>query len=187
MRGRGGSTLIEMLIACGLFLLAMVVIGQLTVRAMTSHNQTVDKNQVFRAATIVLDHLQRDLEHTQAIYSPYSSSDLTGIYHPGAADATLVLKTQGTLSPVVGYRFDTASNTLVRLLYEPGYDPAVLASQVPLASENPRKVNSIQSFSVDFIPRSQSYGTLMVRTVVAVQTGTGPSLNLSSQTRLMKL
>ena len=187
MRRPRGVTLIELLISCGLFILALVVIGQLTVRAMSSRSQTEDKNQVFRAATIVLDQMQRDLEHAEAIYSPYAVSDVQGLYHPGDADAALVLYTQGSASPVVGYCWNKTAKTLTRALYEPAFDPKVSSSWILLATQHPKTVTGVTAFSVTFSTRAQNYGALLVRSLISVETGTGPSINLSSQTRLKKL
>ena len=173
-----GTTLIELLIACGLFLLSLVIIGQLTVRAMTSRSQTEDKNQVFRAATVILDQMQRDLEHTEAIYSP--SAEPTG---PISGDPTLVLRTWGTKTVVVGYHYDRQAHILRRLLYDPGYDPAQPATQTLLAGEMGKEAHAIDDFVVIFLDRAQSYGTCVVETRVLV----APSLRLNSKTRLRKL
>lgn len=188
MRDRRGTTLIELLIACGLFLLSLVVIGQLTVRAMTSRSQTEDKNQVFRAATVILDQMQRDFEHADAILSPQPvSGELTGSIHPGGDDPVLVLHTLGSKTNIVGYGFDRKSHELKRILYDPGFDPAVLSTQVLLSGEVPKKANWIDDFTVTFVDRAQSYGTVMVETQIQVATGTGPALRLNSKTRLRKL
>jgi type II secretory pathway pseudopilin PulG len=188
MRRQAGATLIELLISCGLFILALVVIGQLTVRAMTTRSQTEDKNQVFRSATIVLDQMQRDLEHAEAIYSPNPPSDPQGIYHPGDVDAPLLLHTQGSVSSVVGYRWDKTAKTLTRTLYDPSFgDPAVATSWVVLSTEHPKTITGVTFFSVTFLTRAQNYGALLVQSLIAVETGTGPSINLSTSARLKKL
>lgn len=187
MRAGRGVTLIELLISCGLFILALIVVGQLTVRAMSSRSQTEDKNQVFRAATIVLDQMQRDLEHAEAIYSPYAPTDVQGIYHPGDVDAPLVLWTQGSNSPVVGYRWDKSAKTLTRALYDPSFDPKVPTTWGLLTTERPKIITGITGFSVNFCTRAQNYGALLVQSLISVETGTGPSINLSSQTRLKRL
>ena len=188
MKTPRGTTLIELLIACGLFLLSLVVIGQLTVRAMTSRSQTEDKNQVFRAATIILDQMQRDLEHAEAIYSPQTTfGETTQSIHPGNGDPILVLRTWGSKTEVVGYGYDRQAHELRRLLYSPGFDPADAATQILLSGESARQANAIDDFTLNVLNRSQSYGTLVVETQVQVATGTGPALRLNSKTRLRKL
>ena len=173
------------MVSSSLFLLSLVIIGTLTVRAMTSRAQTEDKNQVFRAATVVLDQLQKDLLHCQEVYSP--GPDAQGLYLPGESAPALVLRSAGSSSEIIGYRRVSHQHRLERWLYQPQFDPGLVASQIPLHPTPNRSLASIEGFSIAFLAPAESHGARIVETTLLVATGTGPSLRLTSKARLRKI
>lgn len=133
-RYRHGMTLIEILIAGGLFVLVLVLVGQLTVAAYTSNTRTTSKNQALRDGTIAVDRLDRELSMCSRVLLPTPLVPET-VYHGGGQGAVpLVFRTYTSkASPseqVVAYRFDANQKILERLVYDPGFDPGVPASQV---------------------------------------------------------
>lgn len=186
-RERLGHTIIELLISSTLFLLILILLGELALRATTTRNKTEDKNQVFREATVCLDNLQRDLLHTNRIYSP---GDLAqGIYHPGSGDPVLILAVDSANPSVVGYRYDKSKKRLARVIYEPTFDPNITASQVVDSSQGEKYLirAALEDFSIQLNKPSSQMGAWTVDTDISVSTGTGPNLRLGSKSRTHRL
>jgi hypothetical protein len=191
---KGGSTLIEVLIASGLFLLSLLLCGELSVVGMHSETSTTDKNQAFRWGTTALDELNRDLAHTTEIYQPSLG------YAKGQSPVHLITtiplvlrSSSASLGPtVVGYALDSSKGTLTRTPYNPAYDPASPGSLVLLSGQQPKVVASwVTDFSIYGVDATTEYGAKMVVTQLTVSTvapgNTGPSLSLQSLTRLREL
>jgi type II secretory pathway pseudopilin PulG len=182
-----GHTLIELLISSTLFLLILILMGELAVRATTTRNKTEDKNQVFREATVCLDNLQRDLLHTSRVYSP---GDLAqGIYHPGNGDPVLVVAIDSADPSVIGYRYDRAQRRIARVVYQTTFDPGLPATQIVDSTQREKYLihSGLEDFSVTLNKPSVQMGAWTIDSDISVSTGTGPNLRLGSKSRLHKL
>ncbi len=186
-----GHTLLELLISSGLLLLALALCGQLAVTGMRTKMATEDKNQVFRAATILLDEINREMLRADRVLLPPAIARFTNYgtdVHPGDPGVPpLVLRVETTPALVVGYRFDREERTVSRILYAPTFDPAVPGTHTPRFP--PRVMaNWVEDFSVRALDPQATRGapTLQVDFKLATQRKdvVSPNLRLSTWSRL---
>lgn len=192
MRRRRGHTVIEVLVTGVLFLMVLIMCGELAIRGMRIKTQTEDKNQAFRTATIALDQLNRDLLHCDAVLLPAAPVADDTPLQPGVGnEKPLVIRSNpvgaGPAS-VIGYRYDPAGQTLVRLLYQPDFDPVDVGKQNLLPKEPPKVVaNWLADFRIQFRHPRWAYGQRMVQTDVTVRTSpesNSPTLRLTTRSGL---
>ena len=198
---RRGTTLIEVLIAAGLFLLSLILCGQLSVLGMRSQSTTVDKNQAFRWATAGVDQLNRDLAHTTQIYLPVELSDskFVGtaahpggpqVFHPVATKPLVVQSSSINGGPtVVGYWWDSTNSTLTRVPYDPNY---TIASHSVLSGQQPKAIATwVTDFSIYGVDVATQYGTKTLEAQLVLSTvapgNPGPNVTLQALTRLRML
>ncbi len=169
--GRRGHTLIEALVTGTLFLMVLTMCGELAVRGMRIKNLTEDKNEAFRAATIALDGLNRDLLNCDAVLCQHEDGE------------PLVLRSTGT---VIGYRYDSREKTLTRLLYQLDFDADDVTKQNLL--EDPKTMATwVSDFQLSFRDPQLSYGARLVQVDLAVKTGErddSPVLRLTTRSGL---
>lgn len=158
---RRGISMLEMLICCSLFLLALVLCGQLALAGINTRRHSMEQNGAFRQTVTLFYQLQRDLQESRQIYLP-DLNDL-GPHQPGLDSASLVLRrVSGDASPeVVGWTLK--GQQLSRTLYRPDFDPNVPASQLPLSNEIPRQVAGVGRFLVQLEAPGQHFGIRLVR------------------------
>ncbi|MBI3924171.1 MAG: hypothetical protein HY319_01395 [Armatimonadetes bacterium] len=158
-----GVTLIEVLIASGLFVLVLVLVGQLTVAAYWSHSQTTSKNQVMRDGSIALDRLNRELSMCTDLLLPDPAVPETDYQ----GTQPLVFRTYTSRAnplpeSVLAYRFDSARKALERRVYEPSFDPADPVTQIPMGE--PRIVaQKVVGFKYRIVAPALTGGTPFVR------------------------
>lgn len=157
---RKGTTMIELLIACTLFLLALGLCGRLAVLGMRSRAQGMDKNSEFRRIITLFHQLQQDTQSAQTIYLPdledYAS------HQPGVNAAALVMRgyaPDGT-PQVIGWRLQETE--LSRTLYALDFNPAVAATHVPLPQSRPLRSKGIERFSLQQQPPGPNYGARLL-------------------------
>ncbi len=183
---RRGVSLVEIMVCASVFLLAMVIMGELTVVGMRTRVKTEDKNQAFRSGTLLLEELSRDLTHCTAVLEPVDFSNGT----PVSALALETWSSRGTPGKaVVGYRFDSAKRQVVRLIYDPAFVAGAPATQVAGPDERPETCNWIREFQVRSLDPKTRFGTHQVRCDVVTATqdptqtalGPGPGLPLMTE------
>ena len=186
MRGPRGVTIIELVIASALFLLSLVVIGQLALMGMHTKAVTEDKNEAFRSGTIAQDLLQRDIAHCDRIYSP---DPLTSA-HPGQnGDRPLVMRTYNDgKKAVVGYRLHAEQRVLERFFYEPDFDPTKIATHKLRTGDRAREqAKWVEDFRIERLDPSQFGGCKLVETEILISTNKGTHMRLATRTRLREL
>lgn len=190
MRGHRGVTIIELVIASALFLLALIVIGQLALMGMRTKAVTEDKNEAFRSGTIAQDLLERDIAHCDQVYFP---DPLTSA-HPGQnGEGPLVIRTcNDGKKAVVGYRLDAEQRVLERFFYEPDFDPAKPATQKLRTGDRTRQqANWVEDFRIARLDPTQFGGCKLLETEILISTtykgDKGTHMRLATRTRSREL
>jgi len=134
-------TLIEVLVAMGIFSVILTLVVVLFVNGYHTYSGESVKTYRFRRSAIALDAACRELRHVERIYSPDISllsqnegyapvkgktPPFTFVEHDPSSGA----------EAVVAYSTDKASHALVRMLYDPQYDPNDASTQRIVAQKN---------------------------------------------------
>ncbi|MFN8606339.1 MAG: hypothetical protein U0931_02320 [Vulcanimicrobiota bacterium] len=154
-------TILEVLFSGSLFLLALAVCSQLAIVSIRSRNQSMNKNGEFRANLTLLHQLQVDLKECRQIYLP-DLSDLAP-HRPGLDSPALVLSLPAADGSPRVLGWSLSGSQLRRTFYRPDFDPAVLASQVPLTDERSLNCEGIGNFTLQMQPPGQNYGSKLLR------------------------
>lgn len=155
-----GFSLLEVLICAGLFGLALALCGQLALAGVRTRQQTQDRNGAFRRAVTLVHQLQRDIQESRQIYSP----DLDGlaVHHPGQGASALVLRSLAEAGAPVVVGWTLAQGELVRRFYSNDFNPALVATHLPLPGEPPRRCPGFQGFSVQLQPPGKNFGNRLL-------------------------
>ncbi len=138
-----GFTLLEILITAGVLGVFMTMVAQAVMLAYRAENKTTVELQRMRGASLAVDAISRELRLCKQVYNPLPATTFP--------EGTTYVPTAGTPGPfvfrcysqasgadeVVGYEIDPGTvdeggnpnPTVLRLLYDPGYDPANVSSQ----------------------------------------------------------
>lgn len=157
---RRGTTMIELLIACTLFLLALALCGRLAVLGMRSRTQGMDRNSEFRRIITLFHQLQQDVQSAQRVYLP-DLSDFAA-HQPGSGAAALVMRgysTDGTLQ-VIGWQLH--EDELTRTLYRLDFNPAQPASHVPLPDSRPLRSKGVAALRLQQQPPGPNFGARLL-------------------------
>lgn len=161
-----GLTLAETLVALFLFGIIMTGVGVIFVRGYNIFQHGTSESFQFRAAAIGFDRMDRELRMCEQLYFPSPlPSPLPYLYPPPPQTSIK----QGVNKPLVFKRFDanaaastpsspyvtsaftvSPSQNLLRIIYDPGFNPAVPATQT--ISDPSRQIttfaSSVQNFQV---------------------------------------
>jgi hypothetical protein len=157
---RRGTTMIELLIACTLFLLALALCGRLAVLGMRSRTRGIDRNSEFRRIITLFHLLQQDFQSMQSVYLP-DLSDF-GPHEPGSSASALVMRgysTDGTLQ-VIGWQLH--SGELSRTLYRLDFNPTVATTHVPLPEARPLRSAGVAAFRLQQQPPGPNFGARLL-------------------------
>lgn len=183
-----GLTLPEILIASSLLILVLGVSGEMTIMAHRAFKQTSASAETFRAQTLAVDLMNRELRLCKKIISPGKTYGT--VYNPGSPDEALVFERHSpslNAETTVSYRLDPSARELIRESFEPGYDRLIPASQVLSASRSPKVMaNKVKSFEFEAIDPDLHYGAFFVSFRITVQTGEGEA-TVGSQIRVRSL
>lgn len=137
MRASSGMTLIEVLIVGGVLMVFMTMVGHTLVTAFHSQRETSKKTSEFRDAAVSAERMGRELRMCKKLYSPdpTTASFLAGTpYTPeDGVNSPVAFRRfdhRSGSDVVVGYTRDPGTSELIRINYQPGYDPADAATQV---------------------------------------------------------
>jgi hypothetical protein len=160
MKARG-ITLAELLISASLFLLALLVCGELALVGVRSRNQTMDRNSEIRQWVTAFQSFQRELRLARVLYSP-DLSDLSE-KRPGIDSPALVVATSDAsgLPKVSGWKMD--GQQLMHFLYRNDYDPARPATQQLLTGSSPQRIPGVVALKVRRLPPGDHYGGRLLR------------------------
>ncbi len=160
MRVRG-ITLAELLISSSLFLLALLVCGELALVGVRSRNQTMDRNSEIRQWVTAFQSFQRELRLGRTLYSP-DLSDLSE-KRPGIDAPALVVATSDASGQprVSGWLMD--GQQLVHVLYRNDYDPARPSTQQPMMGSVPQRIPGVVALKVRRLPPGDHYGGRLLR------------------------
>jgi len=158
---RRGMTILEVLISGSLFLLALAVCGELAVVSIRSRNQAMNKNAEFRANLTLIHQLQVDLKECRQVYMP-DLSDLAA-HQPGVDSASLVLRLPGPDGNPRVLGWNVQGSELKRTIYNPDFNPAVVATHVPAPDQHTLTTGGIGNFTIQMQPPGQNYGGKLLR------------------------
>ena len=183
-----GLTLPEILIASALLLLVLGVSGEMTVMAHRSFKQSSASAETFRKQTLAVDLMNRELRLCKRVLNPGTAYGT--VYNPGSPHPALVFERHSpslNADTVVSYRLDPSTREIIRESFDPGYDPAVPATQVLSTARSPKVVaNKVKSFEFEAIDPDLHYGAFFVSFRITVQTGDGEA-TVGSQIRVRSL
>ena len=160
-RSTQGLTILEALIAAGLFLLALAICGQLAVMGVRARNQGMDRNSEFRRVITLFHLLERDIRACQDIYFPQPALDFQA-KQPGVLHASLVLRhlNADNVPEVAGWAL--RGDELSRVTYRPDFNPPVSASHQLLPDTKVSKSRGVESFIFRREPPGQHFGAQLV-------------------------
>lgn len=161
MKSRRAHTLLELLIASTLFLLALAVCGQLAITGVRSRQQGMERNHDFRQIITVFHQLEREVRSCQALYLP-DLSDLNPV-QPGLTAPPLVVVVHDPEGQPQVMAWSWREDQLLRTQYRPDFDPGLLASQIPLAQTRQLKSPGVQAFRVQLEAPGPNFGARLVR------------------------
>lgn len=140
MRQNKGVTLIELLITMSIFSLLLGVICLIFQEGFRFYRAGSADVQTFQQAVLAMNRMCRDLQES-------TSSEL---YFPAQEDLKAPSRTPGIVfvkrypdeehTEVIGYFIDEEKKEIVRVLYDPGYDPGEIATQMEKSEPGARKV-----------------------------------------------
>jgi hypothetical protein len=124
-----GYTLIEVLVACGVFLVFMTAVVGLFITAVRSFRFGEERVKVISDARIGLDRISHDLKRAKFVIYP----DETVLRSDGSSVvvfSSLENRSAGEVNTnILGYSWDSASQKILFLLYAPEFDPEDPATQ----------------------------------------------------------
>lgn len=161
MRARRGHSLLEVLVTGAILGLFMTMVCHALVVAYRAYTVTATKSTDYRQATVALERLTRELRASDKVFQPDPSASPWSTYGPYTPEVgtnpPVVFRTYDATGPrVVGYRWDSSTNILQRLLYDPGFDPAVAASQAVL--ETKKVTWKVDDFKIQRVDPALSSG-----------------------------
>lgn len=156
---RRGTTLIEILITMGIFSLMMCVICYIFKQGLHFYQKGSSDVHTFQSAVIALDRMSRELQDTTSteLYFPAPED----IMAPKSSKGIVFVKElpdAGTFE-VIGYLVDEERNELVRVVYDPGYDPEDSATQRESSTPGSRRTLARNILSLTF--QGEDKGLLM--------------------------
>ncbi len=158
---RRGITLLEVLISSGLFLLALVLCGELAMAGIRTRSRNSDRNGAFRQTVTLFHQLQRDLQDCKQVYLP-DIQDLNA-HQPGRDSAPLILRNLGPDGTPQVISWMLAGEQLSRTLYRTDFDPLLPATHLALADQRPLKCLGVGRFLLVLEPPGNHYGNRLLR------------------------
>lgn len=140
MKQHKGVTLIELMITMSIFALLLGVICLIFQEGFRFYRTGSADVQTFQQAVFSMERMCRDLQESTA----------AELYFPAQEDLKAPSRTPGIVfvkrypdeehAEVIGYFIDEEKNEILRVLYDPGYDPADVSSQGETSEPGARKV-----------------------------------------------
>lgn len=149
-----------MLICAGLFLLALVLCGQLALAGVRTRQQTQDRNGAFRQVVTLFHQLQRDLQQCRQIYCP--DLELLAVHHPGQGSPALVLRGVGEAGAPSVLAWTLNQGELVRRFYGNDFHPAWTATHLPLPGSQSRRSLGVKSLALQLQPPGHNFGSRLL-------------------------
>ncbi|MCE1245811.1 MAG: prepilin-type N-terminal cleavage/methylation domain-containing protein [Firmicutes bacterium] len=124
-----GYTLIEVLVACAVFLAFLAAVVSLFVQAIRSFRFGEARVQVISDARIGLDRISHDLKKAKFIIYPDESVLRTNGSGAVVFTSLEARSADGVSTNVFGYSWDDASQQIKFVLYSPEFDPETPSTQ----------------------------------------------------------
>lgn len=161
-RKKEGVTIPELLITMGIFALMMTVICVVFERGFYFYREGSGDTYAFQHAVISLDRMSRDLGDHSALELYYPDLDTLG----EASRGIVFVKEypEEERFEVIGYCLNRETGELARVLYNPGYDPAVASTQTLKSGPGARSIIARQIGGLTF--QAQDRGLLSIGIVI---------------------
>lgn len=160
MKPRAGHTLVELLLAMSLFMLALVLCGRLAVLGMRSRSDGMERNSEFRRIITTFHQLQQDVHQLRRLYAP-DLSDF-GVRRPGQDSRAFVFSTHASDGSLQVIGWSLREQELARTVYRPDFDPAVPASQIPQDRARQLSSGGIADFRLQQQPPGANFGSRLL-------------------------
>lgn len=159
-------TLLELAMASGVLALFLGMVAHAVVLAYRSQAESSRESAEYRRAVNSMEWIGRELRMCEYLYSPVPASFMTGtVYRPevGVAAPFIFRRYNAATDKlvVVGYTYDPAQETVIRAVYDPGYDPANAGTQTVLASRV--LTENAKQLEFTWIDPTTTYGSQLVR------------------------
>ena len=151
-----GITVLELLISSSLFLLALVICGELAVVGVRSRNHSMDRNSEIRKLVTAFQTLQRELKLAEFYYGP-DLNDLAE-HRPGLDAGSLVVggRDSDGQPRVSGWRSD--GQQLIHGLYRNDFHPTLLATHQLLSGTNQQRTAGVIQLKLRRLPPGEHFG-----------------------------
>lgn len=146
MRRARGLTLPEVLIAVAISVVLLGAVYLLFLQGSKAYKQIGKLTPTYRRASLAIDVIAKEMKESfQRLYAPdpedlfaeYGKSYLVGAFQDPAREK----------KEVIGYLFDVNQSRVLRVLYDPSFNPEDPSTQIPLpGADNPRILASGISF-----------------------------------------
>lgn len=160
--------------------LFMAVVCECLVRMHKSHIDSSRKLTSLRSASMALDRLGRELQCSDQIYQPDAATIATYLPDSVAAHPFVFRYNVASGQKVVGYRIDTNTKILQRLIYRGDFDPT--GTQVVLETRN--VAENVENMWVNQIDPMDTNGVSFLNVDLKIST---ESQKLHSEVRVMSL
>lgn len=147
---RKGVTLLEILITMSIFSLMMGTVCYLFKEGFHFYEKGSADVHTFQETVIALDRMSRELQENTSIelYFP----QMEDLMIPKSSKGIVFVKEypdEGTVE-VIGYHIDEERNEIVRVMYDPAYDPEDPSTQKEENIPGSRKAIARNIFSLSF-------------------------------------
>lgn len=149
-----GTTLLEVMVAMGIFGLLLTLVTSLYVTGFRTYKKGSGYASLVRTTATAFDRMSRELRQCHKIYSP-SQGNLTPLalasgYIPFAGQNTPFIFVRYNAAvganQVLAYTVDKRQSALLRLVYDPAFDPNTPSTQTVL--EEKSVLPSVSNFSL---------------------------------------